>query len=143
MMDNISGLNGAYADYYKSMADDVTAQSLKRKAAAAGTAGSSSETDDELMDVCKQFESYLLEQVMKGMEKTIMRADDKKDASTENLVDFFRGETLKTIAQQSTESSPLGLAQMLYDQLKINMGISPDKISEIAAENGAADPEET
>ena len=70
-------------------------------------------------------------------------ADDKKDASTENLVDFFRGETLKTIAQQSTESSPLGLAQMLYDQLKINMGISPDKISEIAAENGAADPEET
>ena len=28
-------------------------------------------TDEELMEVCKSFEAYFLEQVMKGMEKTI------------------------------------------------------------------------
>ena len=81
-------------------------------------------SDDELLSVCKQFESYLLEQVFKHMDKTVIRnGDDSKDAATENLVDFFKGETIQELAKQSTEKDGLGLAQQLYEQMKRNYNI--------------------
>ena len=35
-------------------------------------------TDEEMMDACKSFEAYLLEQVFKGMENTIMKDEDEE-----------------------------------------------------------------
>jgi len=128
---NISSLT----DYYTSITGQTKASglasSLSAKAENAGT-------DEELMDVCKQFESYLLEQVFKNMEKTVMRNDDEsKDASTDNLVTFFREQTVQELARQSTETQSLGLAQQLYDQLRKNYGmddgyIPADRVSSIA-----------
>lgn len=40
----------------------------------------SSASDEELMDVCKDFEAYFVEQVMKEMKKMIPE-DDNKDQS--------------------------------------------------------------
>ncbi len=119
---NISNLT----DYYKS----VTGQSQSSKLAneLSGKA-ENAKTDDELMDVCKQFESYLLEQVFKNMEKTVMKnTDESKDASTENLVDFFKEQTIQELATQSTEKSGLGLAQQLYEQLRRNYGMDENYI---------------
>ena len=39
----------------------------------------SSASDDELMDVCKEFEAYFVEQVMKEVEKTIPDDEDEDD----------------------------------------------------------------
>ena len=71
------------------------------------------------MDACKQFESYFLEQVFKEMDKTVMKAKEDEGASSQ-LVDFFKEQSMAKMAQQSTETNPLGLAQMLYDQMKRN-----------------------
>ena len=84
---NISSLT----DYYTSVTGEAGATELARSLS--GRAENAS-TDDELMDVCKQFESYMLEQVFKHMDKTVMRNNDDKDASTENLVDYFRSRSI-------------------------------------------------
>ena len=118
---NISSLT----DYYTSVTGEAKATELARNLS--GKAENAS-TDDELMDVCKQFESYMLEQVFKHMDKTVMRNDDGKDASTENLVDFFRGQAIQDLASQSTEKQGLGIAQQLYEQLRRNYGLDENSI---------------
>ncbi|MBO7355698.1 MAG: rod-binding protein [Lachnospiraceae bacterium] len=118
---NISSLT----DYYTSVTGEAKATELARNLS--GKAENAS-TDDELMDVCKQFESYMLEQVFKHMDKTVIRNNDGKDASTENLVDYFRSQTIQELASQSTEKQGLGIAQQLYEQLRRNYGLDENSI---------------
>ena len=118
---NISSLT----DYYTSVTGEAGATELARSLS--GRAENAS-TDDELMDVCKQFESYMLEQVFKHMDKTVMRNNDDKDASTENLVDYFRSQSFQELASQSTEKQGLGIAQQLYEQLRRNYGLDEKSI---------------
>ena len=112
-----SNIMSIYSEYATQTAKDSQAARLKSVA----NADYSNSTDDELMDVCKQFESYFLEQVFKQMAKTVnlTSGDDK---STSNLVDFFKDNTIQELAAQSTETNSLGLAQMLYEQMKRNIG---------------------
>lgn len=112
---DISGLTNGYSDYLSSTVQDAAAQKLKSVA----SADYSKATDDELMKVCKQFESYFLEQVFKEMNKTIPQSEYTSQ-STSNLVDYFKDNTIQELASQSTEQNSLGLAQMLYEQMKRN-----------------------
>ncbi len=119
---NISSLT----DYYKTVTGQTQSTNMANELS---DKAENAKTDDELMNVCKQFESYLLEQVFKNMEKTVIKNDDEsKDASTENLVDFFKEQTIQEIATQSTEKSGLGLAQQLYEQLRRNYGMDENYI---------------
>lgn len=79
--------------------------------------------DEELMEVCKEFESYLLEQVFKEMEKTSPIFGEDEDGSSSQLVDYFKDTTIAELASQSTEQNGLGLAQMLYEQMKRNYNL--------------------
>lgn len=81
-----------------------------------------SATDDELMDACKQFEAYFLEQVFKQMMKTIPESEESSGANS-TLVDYFKDNMIQELATQSTETNSLGLAQMLYEQMKVTSGI--------------------
>lgn len=78
--------------------------------------GLSSETDDAaLLEACKSFETYLVEQVYKEMEKTVGDEEDEN----EYLACF--GDTLiQEYAKATTESGSLGLAQKLYESMKKN-----------------------
>ena len=76
-------------------------------------------TDDELMDACKQFEAYFVEQMFKSMMKTVPK-NEEMSASTSTLTDFYKDEMLKELAADSTETNSLGLAQTLYEQMKRN-----------------------
>ena len=80
--------------------------------------------DDKLLDAFKQFESYLLEQVFKEMQKTVdcIKSDDDSDPN-QNLVDYFGENTLQELASTSTEKEGLGIAQMLYEQMKRNYNL--------------------
>ena len=82
-------------------------------------------TDDELMDACKQFESYFLEQVFKEMEKSVdaLKDKDSTDVPTNNLVSYYKDQTIAGIASESTEKQGTGLAQMLYENMKQNYKI--------------------
>lgn len=79
--------------------------------------------DDELLDACKQFEAYLLEQVFKEMEKTVDCFKDEDSDPNSNLVDYFKGNMLQNLAATSTETQGLGIAQMLYEQMKRNYNL--------------------
>lgn len=74
-------------------------------------------TDEDLMKSCKSFESYLLEQVFKGMEKTVMKDDSEKE---NDYMAQFGDKLYENYAEEATEGQGLGLAQMLYNSMKRN-----------------------
>ncbi|MBP3352726.1 MAG: rod-binding protein [Lachnospiraceae bacterium] len=76
-------------------------------------------TDDELMDACKQFEAYFVEQMFKSMMKTVPK-NEEMSASTSTLTDYYKDEMMRELATESTETNSLGLAQTLYEQMKRN-----------------------
>lgn len=80
-------------------------------------------TDDELMEVCKDFEAYFMEQMLKAMQKMIPESSMEQSASTKQLQDYYKDEMVKSIAQSSTETNSLGLAQTLYEQMKRNYNL--------------------
>lgn len=78
-------------------------------------------TDEELMEVCKDFEAYFLEQVMKSAQKTILKDEDEEDSSMNMMTDYFKDEMLSKYASMATESNGgqgFGIAQTLYEQMK-------------------------
>lgn len=72
-------------------------------------------TDEELMEVCKSFESYMLEHVMKEMQKTIPEQEEKNP-----YLEQFGDMLYKEYAKDATENQGIGIAQMLYDAMKRN-----------------------
>lgn len=78
-------------------------------------------TDEELMDACKSFEAYLLEQTFKSMESTIMKDEDEEENSgITNYMNMFGDTMYQSIAQNATETEDLGIAKMLYESMKRN-----------------------
>lgn len=114
---DISGLTSTYSDLYTS-ASSQSASKLESQL----EKDYSKVNDDELMDACKQFEAYFLEQMFKEMMNTIPKSEESS-GSTSSLVDYFKDEMVKTISEDSTEQNSLGLAQMLYEQMKRNYGL--------------------
>lgn len=113
---DISGLS-SYNDYLTQAATDKNADKMQGSL----KADYSNATDDELMDVCKEFEAYFLEQVLKEMKKTIPKNEEFSNPSA-NLIDYAEGELMQNISKSSTEQAGLGLANMLYEQMKRNYG---------------------
>ena len=107
---NISiGSNSLYSQSINVVSDKIKTGQLQDKLQA------NNGTDDELMEACKSFESYLLTQVMKAMEKTIPGREDK-GPYLEQFGYFLYDE----YAKAATESQSLGIAQMLYESIKRN-----------------------
>ena len=74
------------------------------------------------MDACKQFEAYFVEQMYKSMLKTIPE-NEEMSGSTSTMLDYYKDQMIQGIAEQTTEQSGLGLAQMLYEQMRRNYGL--------------------
>ena len=115
---DLGGLSSSYGDIISTQAQNVQSQKLQQTV----DSDYSNATADEFMDACKQFEAYFLEQIFKGMEKTIPK-NENGDNSTQNLLNYFKETTIQELAEQSTETNSLGLAQMLYEQMKRNYNI--------------------
>lgn len=120
---DIGGINSTYLQYMNQTGTDQSAGKLE-EALKGDYSGSS---DEELMEVCKQFEAYFLEQVFKEMMKTIPESEDS-DSANARLVDFFKDNTLQELAAESTEQNSLGLAQTMYEQMKRNLAPEIPKI---------------
>ncbi|MBQ6025883.1 MAG: hypothetical protein IJL20_09785 [Lachnospiraceae bacterium] len=75
-------------------------------------------SDEELMDVCKSFESYLLEKVLEKTKKTL--TDSEEDNSP--YMNMFGDRLYHEYANQITEHSELGLAQQLFNAMKRDFG---------------------
>lgn len=116
MSDLLTGINSYYDTY---TAKNTSADNLKDKLSSDYTTA----TDDEMMEVCKEFEAYFTEQVFKAMEKMVPDSDE--DSSTSYL-SMFKDTLTQEYANLSAESNGgegLGIAQMLYEQMKRNYGV--------------------
>ncbi len=114
---DISGISSMYNDIYSSAASQSSS-----KLEGQLSADYSKATDEELMDVCKDFEAYFLEQMFKEMLKTIPESEESS-GSTSSMLDYYKDQMVQNIAADSTENNSLGLAQMLYEQMKRNYGV--------------------
>lgn len=125
-----NGLNN-YSTYTNSASSSTN--SLEKTL---GSGDFSNATDEELMEVCKDFESYFVEQVFKSMEKmSKIDADEEESSSMSSMVDYFKDEMYTQYASAASESNGgdgLGIAQTLYEQMKRNYGSSniPGETSE-------------
>lgn len=79
-------------------------------------------TDEEFMGACKQFEAYFLEQMFKAMQKTVPNySTEGMTGSSNSLMDYYKEQMIQQVAADTTEQNSLGLAQMLFEQMKRNM----------------------
>lgn len=69
-------------------------------------------TDEELMEACKSFESYFVEQVFKEMRKTVQSSDENE------YNEYFGDMLYQEYSDNIVESKSLGIAQMLYESMK-------------------------
>jgi flagellar protein FlgJ len=82
----------------------------------------STASDAKLMDACKSFESYMIEQVVKEMEKTI--PDDKnEDSSMSQMKDYYKDELVQKMSGKIAEQNGNNLAQTMYEQMKRNYNL--------------------
>lgn len=113
-MDSLDLLNiNSVNSVAKSKAAEQATDKLKANA-------ENAQTDEELLNACKQFETYLWEQVVKEMKNTVSIFDDEEKDSNSQLVDFFTDNAVTKVSEQLTEQS-LGansLAMQMYEQLK-------------------------
>lgn len=117
-MVDFSNIAGMYSDTYANAANQRAAK-LQDKLKDADYAKA---TDTELMDACKQFEAYFIEQMYKGMMKTIPSQENTSNY-TATMMDYYKDQMIQTVAEETTnQNGGLGLAQMLYDQMKRNFG---------------------
>ena len=133
---SLDGLYSQYSDMYTSSAAKESAKADKLKDTLASTDYSKS-TDDELMAVCKEFESYFTEQVFKSLERMVPE-NDEESGSMSSYTDYFGDMLTQEYAKNATESNDgkgLGIAQMLYEQMRRNYGLDSAKPSDAAVEN--------
>ena len=105
-----SGLYAQYASVYDSQ-DSKTIQSLKDKQGDA--------SNEEMLEACKEFEQYFIEQVLKEVKKTIPEDSLLGDNEYMNM---FEDQMFQSVAEKITESGELGLAQQLYDSMVAQAG---------------------
>ena len=115
MSDYLGGLSSSYLNTsYNSYNQGVSEleNSLKDK-------DFSTASEEELMDACKEFEKYFIEQAFKGMEKMIPKSDD--DDTSNSYLDMFKDKLYEEYASDATERGDgIGIAKMLYEQMKRN-----------------------
>ena len=114
---DISSSSSMYTDIYTTQSSQ-TASKLENELSTDYTKA----TDDELMDACKEFEAYFVEQMFKEMMKTIPESDSTS-SYTSNLMDYYKDNMIQEIANTTSDQGSLGLAQMLYEQMKRNYGL--------------------
>lgn len=123
-------------DYAARMASKVNTDSLKDKA-------NKAETDEELMEACKEFENYLWEQVIKSMKETA-NPFNAEDNSQSQYVDVFMDTAVSDVAKSLTNQSmgPNSLAQQMYEQMKRNNTIDVETLlAQSAAASGISSEE--
>lgn len=124
-----SGIGSYYMD---SVSDTSSSTSELEKTLGSGDLSNAS--DDELMQVCKDFESYFIEQMFKSMEKMIPKDEDEDESSSmSSMTDYYKEEMMSKYAEYASESDGgkgLGIAQTLYEQMKRTYGSSelPEQI---------------
>lgn len=79
-------------------------------------------SDEEMMEVCKDFEAYLVEKVMKEMKSAMTSGEEEEN----EYLSYFGEMRFQEYAKQISENGELGLAKQLYESMKRN-AVSTEK----------------
>jgi len=101
-----------YAQMQKSK-NDSKAIGLQNKLTGLDEANSS---DEEIMEVCKEFEAYLVEKVFDRMKDAMTDSEEEES----DYLSYFGDMMYQEYAKQIAENGELGLAQQLYESMKTN-----------------------
>lgn len=112
-MSSILDTSSIYNTYSYNV-NSVSGSSLENKI---GSVSSSSD-DDELMEVCEDFEAYFVQKIIEQAKKTL----DNEDEDGEYM-QYFSSMLNETYADAIVEGGGIGLAQQLYDSMKTNYGL--------------------
>ena len=117
---DISNITSMYSDMYSTAANQAASKLQNQLDGADYTTA----TKDELMDACKQFEAYFIEQMYKAMLKTVPENEGSSNYAS-SIMDYYKDQMVQGIAEETTNRSEggFGLAQMLYEQMARNYGI--------------------
>ncbi|MCI5937328.1 MAG: rod-binding protein [Eubacterium sp.] len=124
-------IDNTYFTNYATSASDVSADKVS------GSIQNAS-TDDEMMDACKEFEAYMVQQMFKNMQEAAKIFSDDEDDDSNDYVDMFSDNYLQTISENMVNSGQgIGLAEQLYNSMVRNSG-STSVTTEQAAASGSS-----
>ncbi|MBR1567352.1 MAG: hypothetical protein IJ648_01885 [Lachnospiraceae bacterium] len=108
-----------YSDYYTNNASSAS-NNVKTSALESKLNGLSADSADDakLMEACKEFETYLVEQVVKQVKETML--DEEEDST--GYMKVFGDTMVQDISSTISDSSDLGIAQRLFESMKRNSG---------------------
>lgn len=115
----IGGMGAAYADLMTKQASGNKAASLQDRL----QNGSAAMDEKELKSACKEFESYFVEQMFNAMLETTKVFSDDDNGYATKMVDYFKDFAVQELCDKATDGEGLGLANILYEQMKRNYGI--------------------
>lgn len=106
------GSNFLYQQQLQQSASKTGAEKLSNKLSGLSASEAS---DEELMEACKSFEQYLVEQVIKSTKKAMIPESDEDD---NQYMKYFGENLYQEYSKIITENANLGIAKMLYDSVK-------------------------
>ena len=110
----VSSIGDTYFTNYSADATDAVSDRVTNQIQNAGK-------DEEMLDDCKQFEEYMIQQMLKSMEESAKVFSDDEDDSSGDYVEMFQDNYLSAIAEQMVNSGQgLGIAEQLYNSINQN-----------------------
>ncbi len=120
----LNGLSDVFNDYSDIYNKNSSAGNIKNKLESTDYSKS---TDDELMDACKEFEAYFVEQAFKAMQKMV---PENEESSSSDYMEYFGDTLVQEYAKSATnQGDGFGIANMLYEQMKRNYGLDTSTVS--------------
>lgn len=84
---------------------------------------SSDASEDKLKQVCNDFASYFVEEIIKEIKENLTLEEDKKDNSLATMTDFHMDSAVQLVADEVVDEVGQSFTQQLYEQMKRNYGI--------------------
>lgn len=98
---------------------------------------SSNSTEEELMEVLKDFESYFIEQMIKQMKETFTDEDEESSMASQ-YTDTFMDYAIEDVADMLLEEVGGNMTQQLFEQMKRNYNIpTVEEVKNTATEEGS------
>ena len=84
---------------------------------------SSESTEEELMGVLKDFESYFVEQIIKKMKDTFSHEEEDESSMASQYTDTFMDYAIEEVADKMLDEVGGSMTQQLFEQMKRNYQI--------------------
>ncbi len=124
---DLSGISNSYVSQATSGITDEQTKRVKNLV----NSDLTNADDEKLMDACKEFEAYMMEQVMKRMD-TMTKAlgnDEEQDSNT-SMLSYFKDNVMQEMAGDIADRGTIGIANELFQAMKRQQSaVKPETLS--------------